>query len=201
MCDRLFSDWKSMIAKASIGAHTDGGAEPEQNWIHGLADAARAGDDGGAFHKTVRDWLKYFERTPESLGGSLLSLGKLTLDLDPGSRLKNKAPILHRLLSRYQGGKDLVHRSRRQLVGRLRGAELFPEVLQFWKRNAPSLVPDPAQARGSSYGDCADWAAAVFELDRQAYDRIVLSWSKSHKRRRNLWQALKKKQLPLKVKS
>jgi hypothetical protein len=201
MCDRLFSDWKSTVARASIGACMGEGVEPERDWIHGLADAARSGDDGRAFHKRVRDWLKYIERTAESLGGSLHPLGTLTLDLDPGSRLKNKAPALHRLLSRYQGGKGLVHRSRRQLVGRLRGAELFPEVLQFWKRNAPSLVPDPAQARGSYYGDCADWAAAVFDLDRQAYGRIVRSWSDSHRRRRNLWQALKERQLPIEGRS
>ena len=73
------------------------------------------------------------------------------------------------------------------------------EVLEFWKRNAASLVPDPAQTRGSSYTDCAEWLAVVHELDRQAYIRILQDWSQRHRRRRNLWQALKERRLPLEV--
>jgi hypothetical protein len=58
-------------------------------------------------------------------------------------------------------------------------------------------VPDPANAAGSNYDDCAGWLAAVFELDSAAYQRVVQGWAGPHARRKNLWLAITKRQLPL----
>jgi hypothetical protein len=121
----------------------------------------------------------------------------LTRDLDPGGELKRMAPTLHRLLANEGEHDPEGARARRDWVRRLRGTELFPEVIELWKRNAPSLVPDPARERGSRYGHCADWLQAILELDPQAYQRIVEAWAVAHKRRRNLWQALARRKLPL----
>ena len=107
------------------------------------------------------------------------------------------APTLHRLLANEGEHDPEGARARRDWVRRLRGTELFPEVIELWKRNAPSLVPDPARERGSRYGHCADCLQAILELDPQAYQRIVEAWAVAHKRRRNLWQALARRKLPL----
>jgi len=74
---------------------------------------------------------------------------------------------------------------------------LLPEVMEFWKRNAALLVPDPAHAGGSDYTACAEWLAVVLDLDPPTYTRILQDWSVRHRRRRNLWQALRKRRLPL----
>jgi hypothetical protein len=70
-------------------------------------------------------------------------------------------------------------------------------VLEFWRRHAASLVPDPANATGSNYDDCAEWLAAVFELDSAAYQQVMRGWTGPHARRKNLWLAITRRQLPL----
>jgi hypothetical protein len=70
-------------------------------------------------------------------------------------------------------------------------------VFEFWRRHAANLVPDPASATGSSYDDCAEWLAAVFELDSEAYQQLLHEWAGPHARRRNLWLAITRKRLPL----
>jgi hypothetical protein len=89
-----------------------------------------------------------------------------------------------------------VGASRRRWVERLGVADLFPVVLEFWRRHAASLVPDPASAAGSNYDDCGEWLAALFELDSAVYLRVVQGWAGPHARRRNLWRAIARKQLP-----
>ena len=131
---------------------------------------------------------------PEQTRGAL---GALTLDLDVGSSLRQTAPTLRRLLSTRWQGEPAVTASRRRWVERLGVADLLPEVLEFWRRHAANLVPDPASATGSNYDDCAEWLAAVFELDSAAYQRVVRGWAGPHARRKNLWLAITRKSLPL----
>jgi hypothetical protein len=58
-------------------------------------------------------------------------------------------------------------------------------------------VPNPASATGSSYDDCAEWLAALLELDSAAYQRVVQGWPGAYARGKHLWLAITRKQLPL----
>jgi hypothetical protein len=195
--DRLFADWRSLVVEATLGHEADGRQSPGAAWVHALVDAARAGADGAPpFRRAVRQWLGETERAPTTLHQSRRAIGTLTLDLDVGSSLRRTSPTLHRLLTRWPG-EPAVSASRRRWVERLGVADLFPEVLAFWRRHAASLVPDPAKATGSNYDDCAEWLAAVFELDSAAYQRVVRGWAGPHARRKNLWLAITRRQLPL----
>ena len=196
--DRLFGDWRSLVVEATLGRESDGREPPGSVWVHALADAARAGPDGApSFCRAVRQWLEEAGRVPAALQQSRRTLGTLTLDLDVGSSLRRTLPTLHRLLStRWQGEPD-VRASRRRWIERLGVADLFPDVLALWRRHAASLVPDPATATASTYDDCAEWLAAVFELDSTAYQRVVQAWVGPHGRRKNLWLAITRKRLPL----
>ncbi len=49
----------------------------------------------------------------------------------------------------------------------------------------------------SNYECSADWLAAVLELNTRSYEQIVSEWVATHRRRRNLWKALAKKNLPV----
>ena len=200
MRDRLFADWRSLIVEETLERERESERDesPGSVWVLALVDAARAGADGAAsFRHTVRQWLGEAGRTPASLQQSRHALGTLTLDLEPGSSLRRTSPTLHRLLSTRPQGEPTVTASRRRWVARLGVADLFPEVLEFWRRHAASLAPDPAGATGSNYDDCAEWLAAVFELDPTAYQRLVHAWAGSHARRKNLWLAITRKRLPL----
>jgi hypothetical protein len=197
MRDRLFADWRSLVVAATLGQAANGGESPGSVWVHALVDAARAGADGApSFRRTVRQWLEEAGRGPITLQQARGALGTLTLDLDVGSSLRRTSPTLHRLLSTRWQGEPAVGASRRRWVERLGVADLFPDVLDFWRRHAVSLVPDPASAVGSNYDDCAEWLAAVFELDSAVYQRVVQGWAGPHARRRNLWLAIARKQLP-----
>lgn len=198
MRDGLFADWRSLIVEATLKRESDGDEPPGSVWVHALVDAARAGADGApSFRRAVREWLDKTGRTPVTLQQSRDALGTLTLDLDPGSSLRRTSPMLHRLLSTRPQGEPTVSASRRRWVERLGLADLFSEVLDFWRRHVARLVPDPARATGSNYDDCAEWLAAAFELDSTAYERLVRAWAGPHARRRNLWQAIARKHLPL----
>jgi len=186
-CELLFADWRRRVSEVTVGT--------AEGWVPGLADAARA-DDAAVFHRAVRSWLKQIEEAGD-LEPSLRPLGELSVILDPGSKLKRASPALHALLSRGPEKKGKLAGSVRRWVRRLRGRDLLPEVLAFWKRNAALLVPDPAHAGGSDYTRCAEWLAVVLDLDPPTYTRILQDWSVRHRRRRNLWQALREKRLPL----
>jgi len=166
--------------------------------VRALVDAARAGgEDAPSFRRVVRQWLEETGRTPATLRQALHALGTLTLDLDVGSALRRTSPTLHHRLSRRSEGDRLLDASRRRWVERLGVADLFLEVIEFWKRQAPGLVPDPASGVRSNYDECAEWLAAVFELDAVAYQRIVRGWAVPHARRKNLWLAITRRRLPL----
>lgn len=196
--DRLFAGWRSLVVEATLERESGEPEPPGSVWVHALVDAARTGADGApSFRQAVREWLDETGRVPVTLQQSRGALGTLTLDLDVGSSLRRTSPTLHRLLSTRWQGEPAVSASRRRWVERLGVADLFPEVLEFWRRRAANLVPDPASATGSNYDDCAEWLAAVFELDSAAYQRMVQGWAGPHARRKNLWHAITRKRLPL----
>ena len=198
MHDRLFADWRSLVVEATLRPEAAGRESPGSVWVHALVDAARPGADGAAsFRRAVRQWLEETGRVPTTLLQSRGALGTLTLDLDGGSSLRRTSPTLHRILSTRWPGEPTVTASRRRWVKRLGVADLVPGVLEFWRRHAASLVPDPASATGSNYDDCAEWLGAVFELDPAAYRRLVQGWADTHARRKNLWLAITGRHLPL----
>ena len=196
MCDLLFGEWRTLVAESTVRVGRDRDEQRELAWLHALADAARVGKDNESFHRSVRSWLQSVASEPALLRRARYSLTTLTLDLDHDGELKRTAPMLRRLLSHDQDGARRLDRARRQWIRRLRGKDLFPEVIEFWRRNMACLVPDPAHAHGSNYDNCADWMVALRELNPESYATMVRSWSDTHKRRRNLWRAFEERGLP-----
>ena len=169
--------------------------ESEHGWIHGLVDATRAGTKGPAmFRRDLLRWINDIGKTRNSLRDAFESLAVLTLDLDSASELKKASPALHRLLLREPEGDRRVTTLRRTWLKRLRAGELLPEVIQFWKRHAARLVPDPEHSSGD-YRDCAEWLAVLHDFDALACKKIVEQWKLTHRRRKNLWKTLERAQL------
>jgi len=195
--ERLLVDWRLRVADASLTLPTDEDtASLASRWVHRLIDAAIVGDDGKAFHKAVKTWLSEISESP-AMRDCRPSLSTLTLDLDRASVLKETAPKLHQLLAVYANGRSRLVRSRRRCIERLQGPGLLSDVLAFWKQHALSLIPDPAHAHRSRYYHHAEWMAAMLDLDREVYTGIIDRWSADHRRRRNLWKALREEGLPL----
>jgi len=195
-CALLIADWRSEFAESSVRATTSRDGIPELGWLHALVDAVLAGADGRAFREAVRKWLREAAGTPALLHQCEYSLATLLMDVDGAGHLRRNGPKLVRLLSRDRGGSRGTDRTRQRWIEQLGGFELYPEILAFWKRNAAALVPDPGRQEKSDYERCAEWMAAILELDRDAYDAIIGRWSVEHRRRRNLWQAFGRRGLP-----
>ena len=81
-----------------------------------------------------------------TVGDCCSSLSTLTLDVDQSSVLKKTAPRFRQLLVRYANERGRLALSRRRWIKRLNGPLLLPDILEFWKHHAISLVPDPARA-------------------------------------------------------
>jgi hypothetical protein len=193
--ERIYEDWRSLIATWSVESAMDEFTESEHRWIHGLIDATRAGTKGPAmFRRVLLRCLDETGKTRTSLRRGFKSLAVLTLDLNSGSELKKASPTLQRLLSREPEGDRRVTALRRIWLKRLRASELLPEVIQFWKRNAAQLVPDPEHSAGD-YQDCAEWLAVLRDIDPYACKKIVEQWKLTHRRRKNLWKILERAKL------
>jgi len=195
--ERLYEEWRSLIAEHSVDTPMTNAPGYKSSCVPGLVDAARDGADGPVFLRgVIRGWLGEIAKTDKSLQQALGSLAVLTLDLDCDSQLAVTLPMLKRLLSEHEGGNPSVTAMRRGWFRRLQGNKLFPEMINFWKRNAARLVPEPEHAAGD-YSDCADWLAALHILDSASYKKILKAWKLKHRRRRNLWKALEHAKVPL----
>ena len=195
LCEQLFTEWRTLVVDESVGSFYYEGEVPESTWIHSLVDAGRAKSGGASlFRRGVKQWMEELEQTSAALKKAHGALVVLTLDLDEKSQLRKTAPTLHKLISSSGKHPSSVMASRRRYLNRFKASSLTSDVIRFWKRNIAHWVPDPAQA-GSSYESCADWLAATLEMAPGTYKKIAKDWAVTHRRRRNLWKALKKRGL------
>lgn len=192
--ERLFAQWRELVAERSVaGAGED--APEKSHWVHALADAAWKGHSRKDFFCAwLRQWLNTIERDSAALRNSQGALACLSLDLEPGTWLSRASPKLVRLLAYNRTNDRALGASRKKWLKRLGASALVPELLVFWRRNVQQLVPDPAASRGD-YDSCADWVQALRELNPTALKQLLREWAVSHRRRRNLWRALKAKGL------
>jgi hypothetical protein len=195
MRERIYEDWRSLIAMWSVEPAMDEFAESDHGWIQGLVDATRASNKGSAlFRHGVLGWRDQTGKTRASLLRGFKALAVLTLDLDNGAELKKASPALQRLLSCERQGDRRVAALRRKWLKRLRAGELLPKVIQFWKRNAVQFVPELEHSAGD-YQDCAEWLAVLRDFDPPACKKMIELWKVHHRRRKNLWKTLERAKL------
>lgn len=186
--DRLYAEWRDWLAEESVqlGLH-ERNSDPA-TWVQGLIDAVwEEGNARSSFRRFIEAWLSEAEHSLEALERASQAAALLTLDLGPEGKLRRTHPHLHRVLSEHEEARRLMQTSRHAWLRRLKASALLPKLMAFWKRNAARLVPDPAN-HPADYRHAADWLAAVKELDREEFTRILADWRVKHRRRRNLWR-------------
>jgi hypothetical protein len=192
LSDRLYERWRHLVSTQSHYSY-----KPQVSWVDLLADAARQGWKAPAFHDALRQWLLDVSSSKESMTAYRYSLDELTHDLDRGE-IREVSPTLHELVSpSYLFGKDALITSRRTWLERLEGMTMMPDLIECWRRGVAFLVPDPDKAREHTYFEEVRWLQAVYDLDRPGYNSIIAQWQQEHRRKRNLWAAIRSRRLPV----
>ncbi|NER98604.1 MAG: hypothetical protein F6J86_33075 [Symploca sp. SIO1B1] len=81
--------------------------------------------------------------------------------------------------------------SRREYLQQYAPVALLEQVINYWKTNLQEFVPQPEFVQKSDYTEHAHWMLALKELSPNDYQALLDQWRVAHKRRRNLWKAMK----------
>ena len=191
---RLFEQWRELVVRETLGPMSGADDPPGAAWVRGLVDAA-ASRAAPAFRRAVTTWLGELAGHRDTLTAATSALAILTGDVW-GDGLKRRAPALVRALGHNAERGNPLQAWRRRVAKRLGGTEVPELLMDFWTRNIADVIPDPGSVFGSDYSRCADWLAALHELNAAAYRRKLADWTTRHARRRNLWRDIDARKLP-----
>jgi GNAT superfamily N-acetyltransferase len=190
----LLSRWEKSMAEQSIRYFAADENVLGDTWVHWLIEAGIDKAKGPeSFQERMKRWFAFLERDSTRCSKSRSQIIALAGDLSSVTSLKQSHPQFARLTrgeERY--GVTRCARARRQWLKRMGAEAIVPGLIACVKSNASYLVPDPAHAYGSRYEEHAQWLRAVKEIDPVACQTIIERWKVEHKRRRNLWDALKR---------
>ncbi len=193
LADRLYADWRRLVAERSDSRYR---GRAQGSWVPILADAARQGD-GEACVQGLWGWLEKAGASAESFEQARALLALLTVELGQKGALERASPKLCQALQLRAPQEGELANSRCEQLAALGALQLLPVALTVWRAWAALLPPDPADCEKSDYWLHVFWAEVVHELDRAAYQQVLLGWRSAHRRRRNLWKAMERAGLPL----
>ncbi len=186
----LLTQWKTIMASQSMGFFLD--PAKGATWVHWLIDAAIEGDpEKQTFRSLLGDWLKALLADGRAFGKNWRWLALLTADLDETRRLEKNHPYFSRTVIPVDRAPGVLDEHRRQALKRLGAEDFLGDILAVWETHLHRIMPDPAKAHKSNYGEHAAWAAALKELDPSQFEKLMGRWRAKHNRRRNLWRDLK----------
>ena len=192
----LFAEWRDEMVSRSIRGG-DARRPASDTWIHWLVDAL-ADAPGGAkrFREQLADWLDGLA-DGRRFDTEWRMLARLTKDLPEADALREQYPAFCEVVLPEDIDEPELTKSRQWALSEMGIEDRLPVVEAIWQTFLHRLVPDPADARGSAYGEQAGWMRALFEIDRDGYDRLLAEWHLAHGRRRNLWRDMRARELPL----
>ncbi len=194
----LFKAWKHYIVKKSLITLLEPGQDVSNTWIQWLIDfrVDQTGDSKG-FMTKLESWLNGLARNPESFKKNYPLVYCLTQDIGELQSLGTQYPNLFSYIILPSETDPELNRVRRAWLNQVTGGAIREWIVECWKQNITCLVPDPSDARHSDYSQFAHWLQVVYELNPQGYHDLIESWKQEHKKRRNLWNAVKAAGLPV----
>ena len=196
---RLGGQWKDYTLQAQLGWDASRRRISDDCWVMWLLDVSLDEPaDGGQFISKANEWLRSLLKAPAvQLKGQQDLLSMLTCDLMRFHELAAKYRRLSEAICLSGDDCTELTTSRRAWLKKFKADQLSPLVIQCWKNHLLHMVPDPGQAENSDYTHHARWLAALNELDPPSYRQLMNRWKEVHKRRRNLWKAIREHHLPL----
>jgi hypothetical protein len=159
-------------------------------WLIESVDDRRKGVSW--FQEQITQWLDRLPGDRSQLGENYDRLRLLTKDLtEIYHQGESGYPQFDRVVIRPQEFSTQSDESRREYLKASVPDRLFDLVMNYWKVNLHQFVPKPELVQNGEYSKHTQWMVALKELSSPDYETLLAQWKVVHKRRINLWKALK----------
>ncbi|MBW4557914.1 MAG: hypothetical protein KME59_18655 [Trichormus sp. ATA11-4-KO1] len=193
----LFTSWRESIIKRNtpyryLDVYTN--PKPVENWwLHWLLDSIMTEEKGHTwFRKQIIEWLENLPGDPAQLGREYNVIHLLTRDL---TQIKYQGnfpyPKFYEFVIQSNQISTPDDVSRRIYLQEYAPPDLWERVIAYWQANLHNFVPKPEMSQNSDYTKNAQWMLALKELAPKNYDSLLSQWKIQHKRRPNLWKAMR----------
>lgn len=193
----LFTSWRESIIKRATpyrysSLYTK--VKPVNNWwLHWLFDSITTKEKGHTwFRQQIIEWLENLPGEQTQLGEEYSVLHLLTKDLtEIEYQGKSPYPKFYEvvILPNQLSTRDDI--SRRKYLEEYAFPNLWEKVMAYWQANLHNFIPKPESSQSSDYTKNAEWMSALKELAPHNYDTLLSQWKVQHKRRPNLWKAMR----------
>jgi hypothetical protein len=193
----LFTSWReSIIKRGTPYRYSDSytNANPLDNWwLHWLLDSITTEEKGHTwFRQQIIEWLENLPGEPAQLGREYEGIRLLTRDLIQ-IKYQGKSPLtkFHEVVIQPNQLSTPDEASRRKYLQEYAPLDLWERVMAYWQANLHNFVPLPEASKSSDYTKNAQWMSALKELAPENYQSLLSQWKVQHKRRPNLWKAMR----------
>ncbi|MEM6403206.1 MAG: hypothetical protein AAF757_23745 [Cyanobacteria bacterium P01_D01_bin.116] len=199
----LFQSWRDYIVRRtkprSYYLEFQGTKTVENWWLHWLIDSIADLQKGKTwFQEKITSWLTNLPLDKAELGEEYNLLRLLTKDL---IEIRNQPTNLYlrfyRVVIQPQTLSSPDDESRQTYLQQYSPSDLWERILTYWREQLYQFIPQPELAQKSDYTQHAQWMTALKELNPNNYETLLQQWKVDHRRRSNLWKAMREAGLEL----
>jgi hypothetical protein len=187
----LFTSWRDYIVRRTKSYSWQ---KVDSWWLPWLIESVDDRQKGVNWFQTqITQWLARLPSDKIQLGEDYDRLRLLTKDLtEIYHQGQSGYPQFDLVVIRPQEFSTQSDESRREYLKASAPDRLFDLAIDYWKVNLHQFMPKPESVQNGEYSKHAQWMVALKELSPQDYDTLLVQWKVVHKRRINLWKAMKK---------
>jgi|GEM_PF-1183379 len=194
----LFLSWRDRIDRTTkprfSGSYSYTTTQSGNSWwVPWLIDSVFDPQKGATwFQQQISQWIATLPGDKTDLGENYDLLRLLTKDLtEIHTPDRPDFPQFYQVVIEPQrfSGQDAP--SRQAYLQQYAPADLFEQVMHYWQNHLHAFIPPPESAHKSEYSQQVLWMASLRELCPDDYKTLLDRWWVRHKRRSNLWKAMK----------
>ena len=186
----LFTSWRDYVVSRTKSYSWQ---KVDSWWLCWLIESVDDRQKGVSwFQSQITQWLDNLPSDKTQLGENYDRLRLLTKDLtEIYHQGQSSYPQFYLVVIHPKGFSTQSDESRREYLKAFAPDNLFELVMNYWKVNLHQFVPKPELVQNAEYTKHAQWMVALKELSPQDYETLLAQWKLVHKRRINLWKAMK----------
>ena len=186
----LFTSWRDYVIRRTKSYSWQ---KVDSWWLCWLIESVDDRQKGVSwFQAQITQWLDCLPGDRSQLGENYDRLRLLTKDLtEIYHQGQSGYPQFDLVVIRPQEFSTQSDESRREYLKASVPDRLFDLVMNYWKVNLHQFVPKPELVQNAEYTNHARWMVALKELSPLEYETLLRHWKVVHKRRVNLWKAMK----------